>query len=411
LQYQLAQEEKGRITREAKKLQYQLKERLKEVSDLIEERQKLTANLEKYQKAQESRITYLEQTIIQLESQLETYEQNQLETAQALERSQLFLLEEIKRREQTIAILQKQIAEASTHKGNIQEAKELQQTLDKVTKQQSLAQQQLQQAQQSAKELQQQIALKEQQQQQTNEMVVRLQQEAEEAKERELDVSQQLKDMTNLSARLKEEKEHLENELKMIESPILNDFENAIFSCLEGSSKYQRSQWRILTQLDVSQNSNRRQVTDIIVISKACIFVLEAKYYVGKIRSTGDAKRTEWYCYGLSGSRHKVNSSGGENPYKQVTGYHDSVWAKVSRSSMKDKVKIFGVVVFPDAAEISAIESQIAGQYKVTTLEQLVQVLQGLETSWLFDNRQQASDLSPEQIENLLLGKPIRRAA
>jgi hypothetical protein len=411
LQYQLAQEENGRMSREARKLQHQLKERLKEVSVLIEERQKLTTNLKNYQRVQESRTKYLEETITQLKSQLAVYEKSQVDTAQVLKRSQVLLLAEIKQREQTITALQKQIAEALRQQGSVQEAEEIKQMLVKMTKQQSLARQRLEQAQQSTNELQQQITLKEQQQQQTNAMLGQFQRDAEEAQEREQDVCQQLRDMAILLTKLQEEKAHLEKELRSIESPILNEFENAIFSCLEGSSKCQTKQWRVLTQLDVSQNSNRRQLTDIIVVSKACIFVIEAKYYVGKIRATGDARTTEWYAYGLSGSSHKVNSAGGKNPYEQVTGYFNSVFTKVSRSQMKGKIGVYGVVVFPKDTDIKAVEAQIGGQYRVTTLEHLVQVLQDLETPWLFGNREPTCDFLPKQVENLLLGKPIRKVA
>jgi hypothetical protein len=181
-----------------------------------------------------------------------------------------------------------------------------------------------------------------------------------------------------------------------------NAFEKRIYSILAASPAALKGEWRILPQLDVAGGKATSKIIDFVLISKNCLVVLEVKNYWGKVDTEGDATNTRWHC--TDGSRESVGitSSWGINPYHQVREYVMSLMNLVQQRQPQWRLPVYGMVVFPESADISALEEKIGRYYRVIRSDRLVVVLENIDAE---ARREHAVGKrpTPEQVENELL--------
>ncbi len=99
-----------------------------------------------------------------------------------------------------------------------------------------------------------------------------------------------------------------------------------------------------------------------------------------------------------------VKSAWGQNPYHQVREYSMSLLHLVQVSQWH--VPVFGVVVFPDNADISRIDERIGKYYRVTTVSRLVGLLDQTEAEARRENAYTKRP-TPEQIRDVIRGKKM----
>jgi len=375
---------------------------------------------------QENQTTQqLGQMTTQLEEQLAQQKQlAQQQQSKTLEKAFSTLREENEQNKETISDLQEQIAQAQTQNqdGNRKNVEALQQQLEAVQQRNQVVHAQGREYKTMIERLHEEIAESERKQRETEQLVTFLRTQVEEAERREQDADRKRQEMEKTVAELNQEKEGDKQDLHLLEERIeelrqkealedsLNDFERSVLACLQNSLKFQTERWRVHDQFDVSEKKRSRRVTDFIVVSQSCIFIIEAKYYLGRISAEGDAKNTPWICQPTTGSNKLVKSSGGNNPYKQVLNYTDSMRRRVDWNKSTGKVGIYGIVVFPEGADVSRLRSEIGGShYEITTLERLVDLIQNIEREIVSYNPDQVSLLSVEQLDNLICGRPVKK--
>ena len=428
LQKRLAQQETERMLKELVTLRQQLRDRLQQVSDLIAERERHAGELSSDRRNKDQRIQELEQAIAQLEKQSVTLDRQngsastQLTHSTQLEQNQEALQQEIQQREQAIVGLQSQItAYAQSDSDSTKALEALQYQLTAMTEQQSLDKQMLEQYEQDFAQLRQEIARQAHEKQAKSSLIDLLkhqlrdaQQQTVEAEERRVKLETSVTALNQQQAHDREKLRVLEEKIAAIdqlEEPLTNEFEALVLKHLENRLKNEKGRWRILPNVDVSARGRNRQFVDFLVVGRGCVFVIEAKYYPGTITAEGDAKTTTWYCCSRSNAKPSaLTSAGKRNPYEQVNGYCDSTLDKLPAYRTNGKIKVYGIVVFPKDTNVSIISNQIGGYSRVTTLDRLAQMIQDIESAW-HDSANAKSNLSPQQIEDVLCGKPVLRKA
>lgn len=265
-------------------------------------------------------------------------------------------------------------------------------------------------------------------------------QSSKEALEHELEETGKLrKDLEVANQQLKDArgetgvyKEHLDELIRQLEESVeaahektLHWFERSVLQKVKKSSNYRNKNWSIRTGLDVSRGNGYTLETDLIVISSYSIIVIEAKAYRGRIEpKEGSAKEDLWRHYPEPKGPGLPIVSEYTNPYKQVRKYTDGARNRIEADKRPKgtpkwgKIYSYGIVVFPEGSDLSAIEPGIADFfYRVATLDRLVETIEmfnedakeGLRVRGGLSNRP-----SPKQVEDLLLGRyiePPRRAA
>ena len=193
-----------------------------------------------------------------------------------------------------------------------------------------------------------------------------------------------------LEAELRDEKNQgnaLKEMVDGITQSTLNLFEGKIVSALKKAAKIQSSAWSIHTQLDLGdrRRNSASRVADCIVVGNSFVAVIEAKHYGGKIYADGDVRNSVWLCAEDRKKPIEIRSCWGNNPYQQVTAYVHGAMELISRNTSfrrknicKD-VSFYGVVVFPDNANLSALEPKLGEHYRATKLGNLLDVLHQLE--------------------------------
>ncbi len=184
-----------------------------------------------------------------------------------------------------------------------------------------------------------------------------------------------------------------------------NQFEQKIFDTVSGAPQFQKGDWRVLINFDVAPGRNYRQFTDLILINQDALIILEAKYYVGVIESPGDFLNDIWISSGSQ--RKKIESLWGENPYHQLNEYAMSLM-KILKQRSRWTFQIFGIIVFPDEADISRIGEHLGKFYRVTTIGRLPALI---ESIFAEARRFQASKnpVRPTvmQVEDMLRGRKV----
>jgi hypothetical protein len=160
-----------------------------------------------------------------------------------------------------------------------------------------------------------------------------------------------------------------------------------------------------LINYDVAPGRNYRQFTDFIIFNGDALIILEAKYYVGTIESPGDFLNDIWIS---SGTQKKViDSLWGENPYHQLNEYSMSLM-KILKQKSPWTFQIFGVIIFPDEADITRIGEHIGKFYRVCRLSKTVELLESI----FAEARKFQAAKSPRrpgsaQVEDMLRGRKI----
>ncbi|NJN88714.1 MAG: NERD domain-containing protein [Leptolyngbyaceae cyanobacterium SL_7_1] len=190
------------------------------------------------------------------------------------------------------------------------------------------------------------------------------------------------------------------------DDPTINEFEKLVGQYLKATPQHQSGQWRSLGGLDVSCRRKVRQITDYILITSACVFVIEAKCYEGKILAEGDARRTEWFMQKSTGAKIQIKSAFKRNPYDQLCSYVDSVRNKLNQIKVQSGIRIYGIIVFDLGADVSEVSRQIGGNYHIITLDKLISTIEEIETGCNNFLKEEIK-LSPKQIEDLLCGRPL----
>jgi len=423
IQHRQAQQEKVLLLKEMERLKQQLRDRLNQVANLISEKEQSSFELASYQQKQGNRVRDLERLIAQLERQL-TIQVQERDSSEILTEFDSALRVEIQQREQTIARLKSRIdSYAKNDVSNIQSLESLGLQLQRMMKQQSTSEQVLQQRENALDDLQKKLDRQAQEDREKTHLLETLKRQLQDTQRQVSEDYRRQKELETSISELNQQREHDNVKLRALEEQIasidensneliLNDFEHSVLTVLKNSPKSKTNQWRVLEQFDVSLRSNLSQFIDCMVIGRSCIFVIEAKFYSGRIYSKASSKSTPWLCEFASGNSIQVKSSGGKNPYEQIFGYINHVRRRVRQTGAGGKVAVYGIVVFPEGADVTQISAEIdGGYYGVTTLDSLIQVMQDIETAFLSRYSGRLSSLSLQQLEDLMYGKPLRRVA
>lgn len=391
-------------------LRRQLKQRSAQLTELIAERESFALQLQTYEQEQDERTQQLNQQIVQLEQQLQ--QSASVDNTQQLAQTQSDLLDEIEQRGQTIASLQQKLqTQSRSSSQNTQVVETLKQELAKALKQQASARTQLEQNQSLLDYLQQQNRQKDQQLHEMTQLLEQWRQSAEAAKQREAESAKQREEGLKKSIlALEQEKAMLEGTLKQMDTPNLDRFEQSIVDRLQSTSKFDLGQWLVLSHLDVQPGKQSRQFVDVLLIGKSYVVVIEAKNFDGVIKARGTPKLTPWFSQRPSGAEVPIRSVR-TNPYLQVNSYVDSVMKKLRNEVSADRVVVYGVVVFAEKADVSFVSNNIGKYSRVTNLENLLSVIDDLETAAAFKTRAAKLQRSPHQIQDLLYGLPMRKSA
>jgi len=184
-----------------------------------------------------------------------------------------------------------------------------------------------------------------------------------------------------------------------------NFFEQNIFDSITASNQYKKGDWRLLSNFDVAPGRNYRQFTDFILFNKDAIIILEAKYYLGIIDSPGDFLNDIWIS--TSTQRKKIECLWGENPYHQLNEYSMSLM-KILKQKSPWNFQIFGVIIFPDEADISKIGEHIGKFYRVTSISKSRTLFESIfAEAARFQAAKNPNRPSAEQVEAMLRGRKI----
>jgi hypothetical protein len=184
-----------------------------------------------------------------------------------------------------------------------------------------------------------------------------------------------------------------------------NVFEQQVFEVIAAADQYKKSDWRLLSNFDVAPGRNYRQFTDFILFNKDAVIIIEAKYYVGLIDSPGDFLNDIWIS--ASSQRKKIDCLWGENPYHQLNEYSMSLM-KILKQRSPWTFQIFGVIIFPDEADISKVGEHLGKFYRVTTLGRLIPLVENIfAEAHRFQTVKNPKRPRPEQVEDMLRGRKV----
>lgn len=422
----------AQLVEEAKGLRQQLREKLVENAELIESRSKTLAELAAAQQRYQSQEAKLRDSRQNLESRLTS--QNQEYKAEKHRQTELKMA--MQEQQRAVELLEKEIIDLRAQ--DIEGARNNQLTIEKEARLLKAQENKQKQVERYASELDQvweELKLQTEAKEEKERLVALLSEQIEESERQQASASHQstkLQDSLHLAeqerksdkqrikaleAELKKEKNQgnaLRATVDGINQSALNIFEGKVVSALKKESKVQSSAWSIHTQLDLSdrQRKNASKFADCIVAGNSFIAVIEAKNYVGKIYADGDVQNSTWLCAEDSKDPVEVVSCWGDNPYKQVDNYVKGAMALVNqnisfrRKNICKNVSFYGIVVFPDNADISALDLNLEKYYRVTKLSDLPDVLHQLERLTLQSPlRKGEKRLSAAEIKDCLYGR------
>lgn len=185
-----------------------------------------------------------------------------------------------------------------------------------------------------------------------------------------------------------------------------NAFEQKLFDTITANENYKNGQWRLLSNFDVAPGRNYRQFTDFILFNKDALIILEAKYYVGRIESPGDFLNDIWIS--TAGTQKKrIDCLWGENPYHQLNEYSMSLM-KILKQKSPWSFQIFGVIVFPDEADISKVGEHLGKFYRITTIDKANVLFESIfAEAARFQAAKNPKRPKAEQVEAMLRGRKI----
>ena len=187
-----------------------------------------------------------------------------------------------------------------------------------------------------------------------------------------------------------------------------NNFEQEIKVYIDEIASKQWFNCRLLTSFDVASGRQASQIVDLIIILNShCVVAIEAKSYTGKIKTDGNPRNNEWFCHPPQNRKRSVKSASFLNPYFQVCTYAQSISQRLAAYTLDTfyPIKVYGVIVFPQQANISNIEGELGKHYEITTLEKLEGLLQKIEEKNNSSPITEGRLLSTSQIEDVLRGR------
>ncbi len=184
-----------------------------------------------------------------------------------------------------------------------------------------------------------------------------------------------------------------------------NHFENRIFEVISSSENYRKGSWRLVSNFDVAPGRNYRQFTDFILFNQDAVIIIEAKYYPGLIDSPGDFLNDIWLSTGSQ--KKKIDCLWGENPYHQINEYSKSLM-KILKQRSPWSFQIFGVILFPDEADISKVGEHLGKFYRVTKVSGLLNMAEGIfDEARRFQSAKNPRRPKAEQVEDMLRGRKV----
>lgn len=209
------------------------------------------------------------------------------------------------------------------------------------------------------------------------------------------------------STKMSREASYRELEEAVKQPHFSNAFEQRIFETVSSSERLIKGEWRLLTNYDVAPGRNFRQFVDLILFNKDAIIIIEAKYYPGLIDSPGDFLNDIWESVGSQ--RKRIDCRWGENPYHQLNEYSMSLM-KVLKQRSPWNFQIFGVIVFPDEADISRVDNHLGKFYRVTRLGKLLGVIESIfAEAHRFQAAKNPGRPRTDQVEDMLRGRKVAR--
>jgi len=183
-----------------------------------------------------------------------------------------------------------------------------------------------------------------------------------------------------------------------------NRFEQQIYLILKATRYNSTFDWEVVPNFESSPGQLNKGVVDCLVVTDHCIVVIEAKNYRGEIISDGDLENNPWYCH--SGGSKRLIKCNHKNPYHQLKGYCDNVRNLVEKR-LRQRIQVFGVVVFPTTPGIETVGCAIGKYYRVATSDSMISSIRILVEESKKHGTQN-SLTSPEKLLHLLLGRSIQ---
>ena len=432
-QSELAQAE---LTEDIQDSRQQLEELVVENSRLIEERSRNISELEQARKRYRSQEVALRDSFQKQKSR----QSDQEETYIREQQRQTDLQAVIQQQQQEFVLLEKEIAKLqaqnrkNVHKSQLATGEKI----DDLLRAQAEKQKKIDEHKTDLGKVRQELSSQTEKIEEQNQLVELLRQEIEESERRQAEVSLRQEESLDLlqkadrerardkqridalEAKLRDEKmqgDELRTMVNTITGKSLNLFERKILHELKGTSKVRSAAWSIHPQFDVSRKrqGSISMLTDCIVVGNSFVAVIEAKSYSGRIHTEGDTRNSVW----LNSEGRKsmeIKSSWGNNPYKQVSTYVQNAMGLFEsnfnqsinfiRKAPCKEVSFYGIVVFPDGADLTTLDIDLGKLYRVTLLKDLVDVLHNLERQTRqFHTERGHKGLSAIDIENCLHGR------
>jgi hypothetical protein len=443
-QRQQAQLELAQVSllEEAQDLRQQLEEKLAENSQLIEERSRSLIELEAAQQRYQSQEVALKASFQKLKDRLAAQDQAHKEEEQRQTDLQLA----IEQQQQAAQLLRKEIADLKSKDiAGDQGSQRATAKVAALTEEQAAKQRLIEEYTLELQQVWQELDVQTKEREEQARLSEILQEQIKESKRQQANASIQQEKFQNslhqmeqerkrdkqrikaLEERLKDEKrqgDNLRTLVNDISQESLNFLEKKAMDALKSTAKVQSSAWLVHSQIDVSspRANTASMFTDCIVIGNSFIAVIEAKNYSGKIHAEGGTRNSVWLCSeGQKGSI-EIASCWGNNPYQQTSAYVRGAMQLLSENvsfvkrNTSNQVSVYGIIVFPDNADLSALDAELGRHYRVTRLCDLEDVLHELERqTQQIPVRKGIQRLSPADIEAGLLGrksaKPVLRKA
>jgi len=395
----------AKAVEDAQSWRQQLVEKRAENAGLIEQRNQHLAELDASRHRYQHQEAELRDSLQAVESRLA----HQTQAYEAEKQRQRDLQTSMQEHQRSAELLNQEIADLRSQ--DVAGARDQQLTAEKIArlvKEQADKQAQVERHANELEQVWQELKLQTEEKEEKAKLAEILSEQIEESKRQQASASSQSIELQNSLRLIEEERENDKRKIQALETRLrdeknqgdalravvdditqssLNLFESKVVSTVKKTAKVESSAWSIHTQLDLGHRNRNSpsMVADCIVVGSSFIAVIEAKQYAGKIYADGDSRNSVWLCAEERRNPITIASCWGDNPYKQVTAYVHGAMALLKRNTafrqqnICKEVSIYGVVVFPDTADLSMLDTDLGQYYRVAKLGELVDVLHQLE--------------------------------
>ena len=424
------------LVEEAQDLRQELREKLAENAVLIEAQSRSLAELTVTQQKYQSQEAKLQESFRTLKNRLATQDKGYEAEKQRQARLQMAM----QTQQQVVEKMKVEIAKLrSQNAGEPQDGQPTAEKIARLTTDQKEKQAQVERYASELEQVWQELDIQTEKREELAKVSALLSEQIEESRHQQAEASLKRVEMEHSLQQIEQERENdkqliraLEeklrdekrqgDELRAVVSSItqssLNFFEGKVVSELKKTSKVRSSAWSVHTQLDLSRRSGDRasMIADCIVVGNSFIAIIEAKHYPGKIYADGDTRNSAWLCAENQKNSIEIASCWGDNPYKQVTAYMHGAMSFVTqniplhRKNICKDISFYGIVVFPDNADLSMLDTDLGPFCRVTTLGSLVDVLHQLARQAQQRPTQKGEKrLSAAEIEACLYGRNLAK--